>query len=303
MELRYQTQSFFIMLACMFFFVGCGSYQVEGEDEPTDTSGPYGIDVTLSNAQLFTPLYPLHLYFFDTQGTVTWNEEVLTQSEWPVLSMPEGEYVFSVLSGLSSGDYLPPMSLNSKQFLTFSEGNHAKTPLAIGKNVIKLQKDIKVSVSLSYAVAALYLSFGGLPAEAVSVEARISPVSSGITLEGTLSNDTILMDAGTVDASMYNAIQQKIFNATCTACHGLSTTPGGGLNLLEGHSHADLVNRASTTVDGKMRVMPGNASESVLHLILGTDISSDWRIDHSQMITSSDMQSLIGNWIDDGAQP
>jgi len=48
--------------------------------------------------------------------------------------------------------------------------------------------------------------------------------------------------------------------------------------------------------------MPGNASESVLHLILGTDISSDWRIDHSQMITSSDMQSLIGNWIDDGAQ-
>lgn len=38
-------------------------------------------------------------------------------------------------------------------------------------------------------MAALYLSFGGLPAEAVSVEARISPVSSGITLEGTLSND------------------------------------------------------------------------------------------------------------------
>lgn len=189
MELRYQTQSFFMMLACMFFFVGCGSYQVEGEDEPTDTSGPYGIDVTLSNAQLFTPLYPLHLYFFDAQGAVTWNEEVLTLSEWPVLSMPEGEYVFSVLSGLSSGDYLPPMSLNSKHFLTFSEGNHAKTPLAIGKNIIKLQKDIKVSVSLSYAVAALYLSFGGLPAEAVSVEARISPVSSGITLEGTLSND------------------------------------------------------------------------------------------------------------------
>lgn len=189
MELRYQTQSFFMMLACMFFFVGCGSYQVEEEDEPTDTSGPYGIDVTLSNAQLFTPLYPLHLYFFDAQGTVAWNEEVLEQSEWPAISLPEGEYVFSVLSGLSSEDYLPPMVLNSKQFLTFSEGNHATTPLAIGKNIIKLQNDVKVSVSLSYAVAALYLSFGGLPAEAVSVEARISPVSSGITLEGTLSND------------------------------------------------------------------------------------------------------------------
>ena len=143
----------------------------------------------------------------------------------------------------------------------------------------------------------------------VKMTGRISGVDkwsgdySLVAMECTEIADTILMDAGTVDASMYNAIQQKIFNATCTACHGLSTTPGGGLNLLEGHSHADLVNRASTTVDGKMRVMPGNASESVLHLILGTDISSDWRIDHSQMITSSDMQSLIGNWIDDGAQP
>lgn len=189
MKLRYQTQSFFMMLACMSFFMGCGSYQVEGEGESAGTSDLYGIDVTLSNAQLFTPLYPLHLYFFDAQGTVAWNEEVLEQSEWPAISLPEGEYVFSVLSGLSSEDYLPPMVLNSKQFLTFSEGNHATTPLAIGKNIIKLQNDVKVSVSLSYAVAALYLSFGGLPAEAVSVEARISPVSSGITLEGTLSND------------------------------------------------------------------------------------------------------------------
>lgn len=189
MKLRYQIQSFFMMLACMSFFMGCGSYQVEGEGESAGTSDLYGIDVTLSNAQLFTPLYPLHLYFFDAQGTVAWNEEVLEQSEWPAISLPEGEYVFSVLSGLSSEDYLPPMVLNSKQFLTFSEGNHATTPLAIGKNIIKLQNDVKVSVSLSYAVAALYLSFGGLPAEAVSVEARISPVSSGITLEGTLSND------------------------------------------------------------------------------------------------------------------
>ena len=186
MELRYQTQSFFAMLVCLFFLAGCGSYQVE-ESEETNASGPYGIDVTLSNAQLFTSLYPLHLYFFDSQGTVSRDEEVLTQLEWPVLSMPKGEYVFSVISGLSSEDYLPPMALNSKQFLTFSKGNHAKTPLVIGRNVIKLQNDVKVSVSLSYAVAALYLFFGGVPDEAVSVEARISPVSSGISLEGILA--------------------------------------------------------------------------------------------------------------------
>ena len=139
----------------------------------------------------------------------------------------------------------------------------------------------------------IQLTMSGITDEVTTVELCVinklrKRIVSLVAMECTEIADTILMDAGTVDASMYNAIQQKIFNATCTACHGLSTTP---------------VNRASTTVDGKMRVMPGNASESVLHLILGTDISSDWRIDHSQMITSSDMQSLIGNWIDDGAQP
>lgn len=62
MELRYQTQSFFVMLACLFFLAGCGSYQVE-ESEETETSGPYGVDVTLSNAQLFTSCIP-YIFIF-----------------------------------------------------------------------------------------------------------------------------------------------------------------------------------------------------------------------------------------------
>ena len=134
-----------------------------------------------------------------------------------------------------------------------------------------------------------------------AIVSKVVPVSESDNDEIQLTMSGITDEVTTVELCVINKLRKRI--VSCTACHGLSTTPGGGLNLLEGHSHADLVNRASTTVDGKMRVMPGNASESVLHLILGTDISSDWRIDHSQMITSSDMQSLIGNWIDDGAQP
>ncbi len=152
------------------------------------------------------------------------------------------------------------------------------------------------------------LTMSGITDEVTTVELCVvnrlrKRIVSLAAMECTGIADTIFMDVGTVDASMYNAIQQKIFNATCTACHGLGTAPGGGLTLLEGHSYADLVNRASTTVEGRMRVVPGNASESVLHLILGTDISSDWRTDHSRMITSSDMQSLVSDWIDGGAQP
>lgn len=189
MELRIQTHLFFALWACMLFLWGCGTYQVDGDTETVESSGPYVMDVALSNASLFTSLYPLQLYLFDSKGATVWNEEVQAQTEWPVLSQPTGDYVLAAISGLSSEDYLPPMSLNAKQLLTFSQGNCADTPLVIGKNVVKLKNDVKISMNLSYAVAALYLSFGGVPDDAIAVEARISPVSSGITLEGNWNND------------------------------------------------------------------------------------------------------------------
>lgn len=189
MELRIQTHLFFALWACMLFLWGCGTYQVDDDTEATESPGPYTMDVALSNATLFTSLYPLQLYLFDSKGAIVWNEEVQAQTEWPVLSQPTGDYVLAAISGLSSEDYLPPMSLNAKQLLIFSQGNCADTPLVIGKNVVKQKNDVKISMNLSYAVAALYLSFGGVPDDAIAVEARISPVSSGITLEGNWNND------------------------------------------------------------------------------------------------------------------
>lgn len=189
MELRIQTHSFFMVFACWLLLSGCGSYQIEEDAETSEAVGPYEMDVTLSNPQFFTSLYPLQLYLFDRKGDVVWSKEIQAQTEWPVLSQPVGDYVFMAVSGLSSTDYLPPMALNSRQWLTFSRGNYACTPLVMGKNEVQLENPIKVSVSLSYVVAALYFSFGGVPDEAVSVEARISPVSSGITLGGDWNND------------------------------------------------------------------------------------------------------------------
>ncbi len=58
----------------------------------------------------------------------------------------------------------------------------------------------------------------------------------------------------------------------------------------------------STIVNDVLRVKPRNAKESILHQILNTNISSSWGIDHSQMVTSSNILTLIDNWIDDGAQ-
>lgn len=124
----------------------------------------------------------------DKQGKLAREEHISFPEEWPEVQQESGEYTLSLFSGLSAA-YLPPMVLDAKQFFRFSQGNYADVPLLVGKNIVNLKSDMKVSVSMSYAVAAVYLSLGGIPEGAIAVEVRISPVSSGISLEGNLSND------------------------------------------------------------------------------------------------------------------
>ena len=113
--------------------------------------------------------------------------------------------------------------------------------------------------------------------------------------------DTIYLDAGEVDASMYAAIQHDVFNNTCAQCHGLSTTAAAGLYLTEGQSHGSLVNQPATSAEGT-RVIPGNAEESVLHKVIRPGNELELGFSHEGMITSSITLRLIDEWINAGAK-
>ena len=115
----------------------------------------------------------------------------------------------------------------------------------------------------------------------------------------TLSDDTLRIDAGRLDVGMFATIQQDIFDRTCTGCHG----EGRWLDLSAGASHATLVGQPSTVFEGRTRVLPGHAAESVLYTILTTDESANLGTDHQTQFTLSEEQfALIGDWIDDGAK-
>lgn len=114
----------------------------------------------------------------------------------------------------------------------------------------------------------------------------------------TLSDDTLRIDAGRLDVGMFATIQQDIFDRTCTGCHG----EGRWLDLSAGASHATLVGQPSTVFEGRTRVLPGHAAESVLYTILTTDESAGLATDHRTQFTLSDEQfALIEDWIDGGA--
>ena len=127
-----------------------------------------------------------------------------------------------------------------------------------------------------------------------------------MTLEGEELNAsaTIEMNGGNMDLSMFDIIQGMVFNTTCTACHGGSTSAAAGLFLTSDKSYDALVSQPSGKVKGNNLVEPGNAAKSVLYMTLSSDISveNDWHYKHNHEIENTDIRSLIKSWIDNGAK-
>lgn len=109
--------------------------------------------------------------------------------------------------------------------------------------------------------------------------------------------DTIRLEVGTMNVGMYTAIQEQLFNTTCTSCHGASTFAGAGLYLTEGKSYDALVGVPSRLVSDKLLVEPGNADASVLYQTVATRVSTTWRQDHSNMVMNATMRDVVKDWI------
>lgn len=116
--------------------------------------------------------------------------------------------------------------------------------------------------------------------------------------------DTIRFDFGRVRASMFEAIQGKVFTTTCANCHGASNRAAANLYLTEGRSYAALVGQPSHKVDGAHLVEPGDSAQSILHRALFTPLSREqqWHYDHTSEITDTRIQQMLDDWMEHGAQ-
>jgi len=144
----------------------------------------------------------------------------------------------------------------------------------------------------------------GIPSAVMTVEFCIidrlrRKVTSFISKPYT-GSDVELSGTG-VDITMAGTIQREIFNTTCVQCHGNASYAAASLHLTEGESFSQLIGIPSVKEDGKNRVAPGNADESVLYRILSTDESASWSYDHSVEVVSDLSLNLIRSWINEGA--
>lgn len=116
--------------------------------------------------------------------------------------------------------------------------------------------------------------------------------------------DTIRMDVGTLDASMFGVIQKNFLNTTCASCHGASNTAAASLYLTEGRAYAAMVGVDSRKVSGHKLVAPGDAANSVLHMVLNQERVEGVSMDHFDLVSEQNAQTmlpLIDSWINNGA--
>ncbi len=117
--------------------------------------------------------------------------------------------------------------------------------------------------------------------------------------------DTIRMDLGTYDVSMFGAIQQQFLNTTCVNCHGASNHSAAGLNLTEGKAYADMVGVDSKRVSGHKIVAAGDAANSVLHMVLNQESVDGISMAHFDLVSEQNAKTIlpiIDSWINNGAK-
>ncbi len=136
-----------------------------------------------------------------------------------------------------------------------------------------------------------------------NVRDRIITFASVTSDKFNIEGDTLRMDVGTIDVSMYKAIQENVFNAKCIACHGQNGGAPRNLFLTSGKSHACLVDVDSKSNPDYKLVAPNNASKSLLPMILESD--GMLHHDHADILearTKTDLITLIKAWINNGAK-
>ena len=97
--------------------------------------------------------------------------------------------------------------------------------------------------------------------------------------------DTIRLEVGRIDVSQFNCLQQAVFNKACIQCHGGNGRKAGSLDLTE----------------DAIRVVSGNAEQSLLHQILQDGGQNVLHYNHVEVLSSQFKENLeeVKKYIDD----
>ncbi len=156
---------------------------------------------------------------------------------------------------------------------------------------------ITKSVPQSVDGAAVTVVMSGIGESVTSLELcvinrlrrRVVTFASVSTISG---DDTVRLPVGRMDVSVYSALQAGCLTPSCVQCHGGSNHAAAGLYLTGDRSRESLVDIPSTVVGDAVRVLPGNANESILYGVVSTDMTRGWSFDHSALLDVTSVEFI-----------
>jgi hypothetical protein len=116
------------------------------------------------------------------------------------------------------------------------------------------------------------------------------------------TQDTIRMDLGSIDVSLFGCLQRGILDKACIQCHGGNGRMAGSLDLTAGHSWNNLVNVRSALLD-EWRVKGGDADSSLIWKILNEGGENMLHYNHTEVLSSQfkenldEVKKVIADWI------
>lgn len=133
---------------------------------------------------------------------------------------------------------------------------------------------------------------------------RIITLASVNMDDYTDEKDTIRLDVGIIDVRRFGALQAGLFEKACIQCHGGNGGAGAAsLNLTRNNAFDQLVNKPSTRKEGMMRVVSGNAEQSLIHQLLAEGGENILHVNHTEILSNqfkenqNEVRQLIDEWI------
>lgn len=169
-----------LMASCFF------SCQQLADEEGEGTDDASVLKVTTRSGGSAQIMYPVFLYAFSGAGECAGFQEIKSEDTPVELLLQAGTYRIVAVSGVSKG-YVLPQNPSLEDVITMEDGNSAQTPMMIGKadvEVDKSGKDASVNVSLTYAVASLFVDLKNIPSYVSKVKVALSPLHSSLSMDG-----------------------------------------------------------------------------------------------------------------------
>lgn len=306
MNIRSILKLTFALFAFAMIFASCEDITLaELEQTNSGEKVKSNVQIITRSAEADAPLYPLHIYAFNTEGVLVAQQHIASDSEELFLSLPQqtecklvavsaDEQIYNLPTNPTASSQItlksPVLGKDATDFARSIAQHYASShPLQIGATTIyPTSEHVKTVIQLHYQVVSLSISLKGLPSECTNAYVSVTSPSQSVSLDAASSGTATSRIPLSLTATSLWTAKVYLFPTSGTTTFTIAYTDKQG-------EHTASVSYLSPLVPGTPYFLNGNYDDGNIHLS-GSISSSTWNDPVSLDFNFADGSSTsIGN--------